>query len=147
MNQRGLLYRKHLWTRDLVLRVIGDSSVVGIYNWGRLDSRGKRIRPQSEWIPMAVDRIVEDELFEMAQSLRDRRDPGRNSGRLPSSPLLLAGLLRCALCGDTCQLESSGKLDASGEPYRYYNCRRSVGVAKKPAPVTELRPRSSRARS
>ncbi|MEO6598764.1 MAG: hypothetical protein ABIQ16_02760 [Polyangiaceae bacterium] len=26
--------------------------------------------------------------------------------------------------GDTCQLESSGKLDASGEPYRYYNCRR-----------------------
>ncbi len=60
----------------------------------------------------------------MAQSLRDRRDPGRNSGRLPSSPLLLAGLLRCARCGDTCQLESSGKLSASGEPYRYYNCRR-----------------------
>ncbi len=28
MNQRGLLYRKHLWTRDLVLRVISDSGVV-----------------------------------------------------------------------------------------------------------------------
>jgi len=45
MNQRGLLYRKHLWTRDLVLRVISDPGVIGTYNWGRLDSRGKCIRP------------------------------------------------------------------------------------------------------
>jgi hypothetical protein len=50
---------------------------------------------------MAVDRIVDDELFQMAQELRARRDPGRNSGREASSPLLLAGLLRCARCGDT----------------------------------------------
>jgi len=41
MNQRGLLYRKHLWTRDLVLRVISDLGVIGTYNWGRLDSRGQ----------------------------------------------------------------------------------------------------------
>jgi hypothetical protein len=41
-----------------------------------------------------------------------------------ASPLLLAGLLRCTRCGDPCQLESSGKLDPSGQPYRYYNCRR-----------------------
>ena len=124
MNQRGLLYRKHLWTRDLVLRVISDPGVIGTYNWGRLDSRGKCIRPESEWIPMAVERIVDDEIFQMVQELRLRRDPGRNSGRLPSSPLFLAGLLRCSRCGDTCQLESSGKLDPDGEPYRYYNCRR-----------------------
>jgi site-specific DNA recombinase len=124
LNQRGLLYRKHLWTRDLVLKVISDPGVVGIYNWGRIDSRGKRIRPESEWIPIAVDRIVGDEVFQMAQALRARRDPGRNSGRLPSSPLILAGLLRCARCGDACQLETSGKCDASGQAYRYYNCRR-----------------------
>ena len=73
---------------------------------------------------MAVERIVDDEIFRMVQELRLRRDPGRNSGRLPSSPLFLAGLLRCSRCGDTCQLESSGKLDPNGEPYRYYNCRR-----------------------
>jgi hypothetical protein len=79
--------------------------------------------PQSEWIPIAVERIVDDEIFQMVQDLRLRRDPGRSSGRLPSSPLFLAGLLRCSLCGDTCQLESSGKLDPNGEPYRY-SCRR-----------------------
>jgi hypothetical protein len=32
------------------------------YNWGRLDFRGKCIRPESEWIPMAVERIVDDEI-------------------------------------------------------------------------------------
>jgi site-specific DNA recombinase len=124
LNQRGLLYRKHFWTRDLVLRVISDTSVVGTYFWGRNDSRGKRVRPESEWVRITVDSIVEDELFEMAQKLRARRDPGKNPGRLPSSPLLLAGLVRCGRCGDTCQLESSGKCDADGNPYRYYNCRR-----------------------
>lgn len=124
LNQRGLRYRKRRWSRDLVLRVISDPSAIGTYYWGRIDSRSRRIRPEGEWISMAVDRIVDDELYQMAQELRARRDPGRNSGRLPSSPLLLAGLLRCSRCGDTCQLESSGKLDANGEPYRYYNCRR-----------------------
>ena len=121
LNQRGLLYRKHLWSRDLVLRVISDPGVVGTYYWGK---RGKQPRPESEWIGTAVEAIVDDEIFEMAQKLRERRDPGRSSGRLPSSPLLLAGLLRCGRCGDTCQLESSGKCDPSGQPYRYYNCRR-----------------------
>src|SRR6478735_2797322 len=67
MNQRGLLYRKRLWTRDLVLRLVSDTGVVGKYIWGRLDSRGNCIRPESEWIPMVVERIVDDEIFQMVQ--------------------------------------------------------------------------------
>ncbi|HVY26080.1 MAG TPA: recombinase family protein [Polyangiaceae bacterium] len=124
LNQRGLLYRKQHWTRDLVLKVISDSGVIGTYYWGRLDTRGKQIRPQEEWIPIKCEPILDEEVFELAQRLRARRDPGRNAGRLPSSPLLLAGLLRCSRCGDSCQLESSGKCDPQGQPYRYYNCRR-----------------------
>ncbi|HYQ41912.1 MAG TPA: recombinase family protein [Polyangiaceae bacterium] len=134
LNQRGLLYRKHLWTRDLVLKVISDPVVIGRYSWGRIDSRGKCVRPESEWIPMPVDRIVDDETFQMTQALRAKRDPGRSPGRLPSSPLLLAGLLRCARCGEACQLETSGKTDASGQPYRYYNCRLFCRTGKEACP-------------
>ena len=134
LNQNGSLYRKHFWTRDLVLRVISDSSVVGNYVWGRNDTRGKRARPETEWIRIAVDPIVDDETFEMAQKLRERRDPGKSLGRLPSSPLLLAGLLHCGRCGDTCQLESSGKCDSDGNPYRYYNCRRFCRSGKEACP-------------
>lgn len=130
LNRRGLRYRHQRWSRDLVLKVISDTCADGRYYWGRLDSRGKRLRPEDQWILIAVDRIVDDETFHMVQELRARRDPGRSSGRLPSSPLLLAGLLRCARCGGPCQLESSGKLDSSGQPYRYYNCRRFTRSGK-----------------
>ena len=129
-----------------MLRVIGDSSVVGIYNWGRLDSRGKRIRPQSEWIPMPVDRIVEDELFEMAQSLRDR-DPGRNSGRLSRARSSWRGssAARVAAIPASSKAQVSWTLRAS--PIAITTAADSAEAAKKPAPVTELRPRSSKARS
>jgi DNA invertase Pin-like site-specific DNA recombinase len=130
LNQRGLLYRGKRWTRDLVLKVISDSCAVGNYYWGRLDSRGKRLRPEDQWIHIAVDRIADDETFRLVQELRSRRDPGRSAGRLPSSPLLLAGLLRCALCGAPHQLETSGKLDPDGQAYRYYNCRRFTRTGK-----------------
>ena len=43
LNQSGLLYRGHLWTRDLVLKVISEPAARGTYYWGRLDSRGKSI--------------------------------------------------------------------------------------------------------
>ena len=124
LNRRTLLYRGRRWTRDLVLKVLSEPAAIGTYYWGRLDSRGQQLRPESEWIAIRVDPIVDRELYDMVQDLRARRDPGRSSGRTPSSPLLLAGLLRCAKCGDTCQLESSGKCDPTGKPYRYYNCRR-----------------------
>jgi site-specific DNA recombinase len=130
LNQRGLLYRGKRWTRDLVLKVIGDSCAVGKYYWGRLDSRGKRLRSEDQWIEVAVERIVDDETFRLVQELRERRDPGRSAGRLPSSPLLLAGLLRCAQCGGPYQLETSGKLGPDGQAYRYYNCRRFIRTGK-----------------
>lgn len=134
LNERGLLYRKLRWSRDLVLRVISDTSAIGVYYWGKHDSKRQRIRPESEWVRMDVEPIVDEEIFEMARKLRAGRDPGRSEGRLPSSPLLLSGLLHCALCGDTCQLESSGKLDPNGEPYRYYNCRRFCRSGKHTCP-------------
>jgi len=121
LNQRGLLQRRTLWHRDLVLKVIADEAAVGRYFWGRRDSRRKVERPREDWVPMAVPRLVDDELFELAQRVRAQRDPGKVVGRLSSSPLLLAGLLRCAQCGDSCQLETAtGK---RGTTYRYYNCR------------------------
>jgi Recombinase len=139
MNQRGLLYRKHLWTRDLVLRVISDPGVIGTYNWGRLDSSGKCIRPESEWIPMAVERIVDDEIFQMVQELRSRRDPGRNSGRLPSSPLFLAGLLRCSRCGDPASSKARASSIRTANPIATTIAAASVGAVRKLAPATESR--------
>lgn len=43
-----------------MLKVISESCAVGKYYWGRLDSRGKRLRSEDQWIEIAVERIVDD---------------------------------------------------------------------------------------
>jgi site-specific DNA recombinase len=128
LNKRGLRFRNgRLWTKDFVLRVIEETASIGTYYWGKSDNRTGKLRDRSEWIAIPVEPIVDRGLFDAAQRIREERDPKRNPGRTGSSPLLLAGLLRCGHCDGSYVLETSGKLDPNGEPtYRYYNCRNFV---------------------
>ncbi|MDC3956857.1 recombinase zinc beta ribbon domain-containing protein [Polyangium jinanense] len=67
----------------------------------------------------------------MAQRVRADRDPEKNPGRTSSSPLLLAGLLKCGKCGAAYQLQTSGKRSPTNENgYRYYNCRSALRIGK-----------------
>lgn len=132
LNQRGRRFRRgRLWTKDFVLRVIEESAVVGTYFWGKTDNRTGKTRDRSEWIAIPVVPIIDQALFDAARSVREQRDPQHNEGRTGSSPLLLAGLLRCGQCGGSYVLETSGKRNPEGEPtYRYYNCRAFVKSGK-----------------
>ena len=132
LNRRGHRFRRgRLWTKDFVLRVIEETAAIGTYYWGKTDSRTGKARDRSEWIAISVEPVIDVALFEAARSTRSTRDPQRNPGRTGSSPLLLAGLLRCAACGSAYVLETSGKLGPTGEAtYRYYNCRAFVKSGK-----------------
>jgi site-specific DNA recombinase len=125
LNQRGYRYRDDkLWTKDLVLKVIEETAAVGTYAWGK---------GTPEPIQQKVEPIIDRELFEMAQRVRQLRDPKKNPGRTPSSPLLLAGLVVCGHpgCGASYQLETSGKTADTGVyDYRYYNCRNHLRIGK-----------------
>jgi site-specific DNA recombinase len=108
LNQRGLRYRTGgAWTKDLVLSVVGQTAAIGTYFWGK--RRANRPRPQEEWLPLVVDPIVDREVFDLVQLLRQSRDPASSPGRGVAKPHLLTGLLRCAKCGASYQLETSGK--------------------------------------
>ena len=123
LNQRGQRYRDgKLWTKDLVLKVIEEAAAIGTYVWGK---------ETSEPVTQKVEPIIDKEVFEMAQRIRELRDPKKNPGRIPSSPLLLAGLVACGGCGASYQLETSGKNAGSGVyEYRYYNCRNHLRIGK-----------------
>lgn len=132
LNQRGLRYRKgHLWTKDLVLRVISEEAAVGTFWWGRRTTKRAVKADREDWIAIPTESILDREVFDLAQSVQDDREPTRNPGRTSTSPLLLAGLVKCGRCGASFQLETSGKRGPDGEyTYRYYNCRSTLRTGK-----------------
>ncbi len=127
MNRTGRYYRKERpWTKDLVLRLTADPAAIGRVIWGR---------KEDEPIEIPVPPIVETELWEQVQYVRERRAQSKSPGRTNSSPLLLAGIVRCSRCRAAYQLETSGKLVTDGQyQYRYYNCRTACRIGKETCP-------------
>lgn len=131
LHARGLTYRGKPFTKDRVLAVVSEEALIGTHYAFSRDSKTGEERPHDEWIPITCEAIVPRELWDMAQRVRAERDPVRNPGRTPSSPLLLAGLMSCGKCGAPFQLETSGKNSGSGVyAYRYANCRAHLRTGK-----------------
>lgn len=125
MNRRGLLYRgDRKWTKDLVLRVLGDSAIAGRVLWGRTESRERRPTAEGSETVIPVEPILDEQTWNEIQRMRERRAREQPRGRTSSSPMLLAGLVRCGKCSASYTLETSGKeRDGTAYAYRYYNCR------------------------
>lgn len=124
LNERGVPYRDLNWSRDRVLGVIDDTVAVGKYVWGRVDGRTGAKRDRAEHVATAVPALIEPGLFDAAQEVRRKRDPVKGERRGSPSTQILGGLLRCGKCGETYQLETSGKRNRAGAAtHRYYNCR------------------------
>lgn len=116
MNRRGLAYRNNKpMTRDLILRLTADTALIGKAVWGRTEP---------EPVEIDVPPIIDRDLWDLMQRGRKMRSKEVAPGRTTSSPLLLAGLVKCTRCGASYQLEASGKPGPSGcYVYRYYQCR------------------------
>ena len=125
-NQDGLpTRRKAKWSKQRILAILSDSTYLGEYVFNRRDAKTRLEKPREEWITIEVDPVVNLEVFEKAQKIRSVHRPTRKPGRTTSSPLLLAGLVKCGHCGASMSLET-GK----GGSYRYYNCRRFLREGK-----------------
>jgi site-specific DNA recombinase len=129
LNQRGLYNRSGKpWSKISVLKVIEQPALAGTYHWGRLERHGGN---DDGAVLIAVEPIVAREIYDAAQRVRAQKDPVVNPGRTASSPMLLAGLVRCAKCGASYQLETSGKKSRTADfQYRYYNCRSATRAGK-----------------
>ncbi|MBK8995702.1 MAG: recombinase family protein [Myxococcales bacterium] len=144
LNASGAPYRGKLWDRDKVLRVISNPAAVGRVPWGRRDPVTGAPLDADKVAFVEVEPIIEQELFDLAQLERAKRDPDKNPGRAATSPLLLAGLVRCGQCGARYELQTAGKMRPDGTRYAYYQCsaarRSGVGgaCAGRPVPVEVL---------
>ncbi len=117
LNGKGILRRGKSWTGNRVFDVLDNPIYQGDLHFNRLNGKTKKLKPRSEWITVKVPAIVTESERAEADAVRTARRPSVCPPRQLSSPLLLAGLLRCGVCGAGMTL-ATGK---SGR-YRYYRC-------------------------
>lgn len=119
------------WSRTTVRRILSNPSYMGtLYirrydtgecNLNRFRKKGEKVkvkeRPQNEWIPVKIPRLIDRETWKMAQ---DILGSSKHSGKKNNRPdFLLTPFIRCGLCGSSMNGKSTIKSD---KVYRYYIC-------------------------
>lgn len=150
LNEKEILRREMPWSFSTIGELLANRIYIGEYYFNRYEvvemeqeegkvSKRRRSyesstrlvkveKPESEWINVAVEPIISEELHELARKKRHQRRPDVVRGpRLLSSPLLLTGVLKCGHCGSALTI-------ATGKDYRYYKCTRKIKHHKDACP-------------
>lgn len=124
LTDKGLLMRGKPWGIQKVHKILSDSLYMGDYYFNVIDSKAKQKRAPTEWVKTSIPAIIDAAKFEQVRAKRESRAPSQISPRLVSSPTLLAGIIKCGVCGGSMTL-ATGK----GGRYKYYKCtsRRNKG--------------------
>ena len=116
-TERGISMRGRPWRIQKIQEILSSKTYIGKYYFNQTDSKTKKTKPESEWVRMDIEGIIEAETFGRAQARRAARSPERIPPRLVNNPTLLTGILKCGCCGAGMTL-ATGK---SGK-YKYYKC-------------------------
>ena len=122
LNDRGILYRGSQWSRGQVGNVLNNRTYLGEFIFNQTTPKTNRIKPESEWVRMAVEPIIDAATFAGARERAASRTPANVPPRIVNTPTLLTGLLKCGRCGAGMTL-ATGK----GGRYRYYRCQTRIG--------------------
>lgn len=106
-----------LFTASFVHNTLTNRCYTGEYIFNRMDRTTGEVRPEEEWIRIAIPQIISQTDFEAVQRKLNNSRHEITAPRNINSPTLLTTLLRCPECGAGHQL-ATGK---SGR-YRYYDC-------------------------
>ena len=85
LNERGILMRGQRWTRSRVHAVLADPAYIGDYYFNRVESKTGRLKPQSQWVKLAVEPIIDAAMFQRTQVRRAARAPAAMPPRVVSS--------------------------------------------------------------
>ncbi len=121
LNGRGISLRGQKWTKNKVHTLLSNPLYRGEYVFNRTSSKTGELKPEAEWIKVAVEPIIDAGTFERVHARRAGRAPAKMPPRSVNSPTLLTGLLKCGRCGAGMTL-ATGK----GGKYRYYKCQSRI---------------------
>ncbi len=117
LNDRGATMRGSKWNKSLIHDMLSDRLYIGEYYFNKRESKTRKLKPESEWVKINVEPIIDTETFNLVAERRQDRSPAKVPPRIVNSPTLLTGLLICGECGARMTI-ATGK----GGRYRYYKC-------------------------
>ena len=65
LNERGFTQRGKQWARNRVHEILSNPTYYGEFIFNKRDAKNKKKKPESEWIRMAVEPIIEKSIFEI----------------------------------------------------------------------------------
>lgn len=117
LDDEGHTNRDRKWYKHSVAGILRSDAVCGLQVYGKKDRKTGRQRPREDWtiVRSHVAIIPEDTWTTVQAMMNDLTHNATGSGR---STWLFTGMLRCAHCGSSLQIET-----AKSGRYSYYNCR------------------------
>ncbi|MGB3739101.1 MAG: recombinase family protein [Pontixanthobacter sp.] len=134
LNERGDTIRGKKFHVSNVHFILTNTAYIGVVFFNKRDSRAKVTRPESEWVPMSVPPIIDEELFYATQAQMSARDPKMGSAAERTKKNLLTKKVKCGTGNeDGC---GGGMTTATGKSgqHRYYACHTSTKGGKSECP-------------
>lgn len=140
LNDAGLTNRDRRWTRSSVGALLRNEALTGRIVFGRKDRSAARVRPREDWIVVdSHEPVIDPATWAAVQRILDAETPQQDRAGSPKSNWIFTGLLRCARCGASLQIETA---KGRSQRYSYYNCRSAQRLGqcenrRMPAPSLE----------
>jgi len=134
LNDMGVTMRGKTWKITMISKLLSNRLYLGQYTFNRMETKTRKVKPESEWVEVSVEPILDQETFDLAQQRKFERSPQNVPPRVVNSPTLLTGLLKCGQCGAPMTL-ATGK----GGSYRYYKCTTRIHHGKDACPTQNIR--------
>jgi site-specific DNA recombinase len=134
LNDMSLTNRGKDWKLTIIHNILSHHLYLGECTFNRMETKTRKIKPESEWIKISVEPIIDKETFDLVQKRMSERSPKNVPPRIVNCPTLLTGLLKCGACGAPMTL-ATGK----GGSYRYYKCTTRIHNGKDACKTQNIR--------
>ncbi len=75
LNERGLTLRGKQWARNRIHEILSNPAYKGELIFNKRDAKNQKNKPESEWVRMAVEPVIEQSIFEAVQARKASRAP------------------------------------------------------------------------
>lgn len=137
LNARGYQTRKGgSFGVGALHHVLTNTAYTGHWKYGVRNSKTGEKHPEESIVEIAVPRILDDAVFDAAQTKLKAHNPRMTSVRANAGPILLTGLAVCAHCGaGMTQRTGTSK---NGRVYTYYACGSRAQKGKTACPGNSI---------